>query len=89
MKALPSSDLAVATLVAPRHTPAPVPPLYPPHETFRLERPTFCRALSIRTISRSLLQMLGHIGKHQLLDVCDSYGLTILEFDYCLAVMGM
>jgi hypothetical protein len=33
--------------------------------------------------------VLRHIGKHQLLDVRDRYGLAILEFDHCLAMMGL
>lgn len=34
-------------------------------------------------------QMLSHIGKHQILDMCDSYGLSVLEFDYCLAMVSV
>jgi hypothetical protein len=34
-------------------------------------------------------QVLSLIGEHQILDVRDSYGLSVFELNYCLAVMSV
>ena len=79
----------MVTPVALRYTSAPALAAISTPGSIQPRTPDFLSGAFDLNEIRSRLQVLRHIGKHQLLDVGDRYGLAIRELDHCLAIVGM